>query len=172
MKKLLFALCITFLGTNVNAQDQKATPKPAAEAATPAVEEVDPNGPAISFDTLVVDFGTINKGDDPFRTVQFTNTGKKPLHITNCKGSCGCTVPKCPTTPIMPGEKGDLKVRYDTKRVGNINKTVTVKSNAINGTIYLKVKGKILDVITEPAMPTQEDLKQINLQRILLKASR
>ena len=86
MKKLLFALCITFLGTTVNAQDQKATPKPAAEAATPAVEEVDPNGPAISFDTLVVDFGTINKGDDPFRTVQFTNTGKKPLHITNCKG--------------------------------------------------------------------------------------
>ena len=159
MKKLLFALCITFLGTTVNAQDQKASPKPAEAAAvaptsTPAVEEVDPNGPAISFDTLVVDFGTINKGDDPFRTVQFTNTGKKPLHITNCKGSCGCTVPQCPTTPIMPGEKGDLKVRYDTKRVGNINKTVTVKSNAINGTIYLKVKGKILDVITEPAMPT------------------
>ena len=162
MKKLLFALCITFLGATVNAQAQKATSKPAAAAAapassiTPAVEEeeVDPNGPSISFDTLVVDFGTINKGDDPYRTVQFTNTGKKPLHITNCKGSCGCTVPKCPTTPIMPGEKGDLKVRYDTKRVGNINKTVTVKSNAINGTIYLKVKGKILDVITEPAMPT------------------
>ena len=151
MKKLLFTLCIAFLGTTINLQAQKATPEPTKAQ---AVEEVDPNGPAISFDTLIVDFGTINKGDDPFRTVQFTNTGKKPLHITNCKGSCGCTVPKCPTTPIMPGEKGDLKVRYDTKRVGNINKTVTVKSNAINGTIYLKVKGKILDVKSEPAMPS------------------
>jgi hypothetical protein len=150
MKKLLFALCITFLGTTINAQTAKTTPAPAA---TPALEEVDPNGPSISFDTLVVDFGTINKGDDPYRTVQFTNSGKKPLHITNCKGSCGCTVPKCPTTPIMPGETGDIKVRYDTKRVGPINKTVTVKSNATNGTIYLKVKGKILDVKTEPAMP-------------------
>ena len=145
MKKLLFALCITFLGTTINSQ---------AQADAPTAEEVDPNGPTISFDTSVVDFGTINKGDDPYRTVQFTNTGKKPLLITNCKGSCGCTVPKCPTTPIMPGEKGDLKVRYDTKRVGPISKTVTVKSNATNGTQYLKVKGKILDVTSEPAMPS------------------
>lgn len=143
MKKLLFAFCIAFLGMTLNTQAQTA----------PATETVDPNGPVITFDTTVVDFGTINKGDDPFRVLQFTNTGKKPLHITNCKGSCGCTVPQCPTTPIMPGEKGDLKVRYDTKRVGNINKTVTVKSNATNGTIYLKVRGKILDVKTEPAMP-------------------
>lgn len=151
MKKLLFALCIAFLGTTVNTQAQKATVAPSVKGT--AVQEVDPNGPVITFDTLVVDFGTINKGDDPYRVVQFTNTGKSALHITNCKGSCGCTVPKCPTTPIMPGEKGDLKVRYDTKRVGNINKTVTVKSNATNGTIYLKVKGKILDVKVAPAMP-------------------
>tara|TARA_B100000795_G_scaffold269750_1_gene260201 strand:+ start:3465 stop:3929 length:465 start_codon:yes stop_codon:yes gene_type:complete len=150
MKKLLFALCIAFLGNTVSTQAQSDV--------KPVIEEVDPNGPVITFDSLIVDFGTINKGDDPYRTVQFTNTGKKALHITNCKGSCGCTVPKCPTTPIMPGEKGDLKVRYDTKRVGNINKTVTVKSNATNGTLYLKVKGKILDVKTEPAMPVNNSI--------------
>lgn len=144
MKKLLFTFCLAFLGLALNTNAQTA-PAPAEQA-------VDPNGPVISFDTLVVDFGTIDQGSDPFRTLMFTNTGKKPLHITTCKGSCGCTVPQCPTTPIMPGEQGELKVRYDTKRVGRISKTVTVKSNATNGTITIRVVGTINATQAPPAM--------------------
>lgn len=141
MKKLLFTLCIAVFGLSLNTQAQDA----------PAV---DPNGPKIEFDTTVVDFGTIDQGSDPFRVVQFTNTGKKPLHITNCKGSCGCTVPSCPTTPIMPGEKGELKVRYDTKRVGRISKTVTVKSNATNGTVTLRITGTVNATQAPAAFPS------------------
>jgi hypothetical protein len=142
MKKLLFTFCFAFLGllTISNAQ----TTDPVA---------VDPNGPQIQFDTTAIDFGTIDQGSDPFRVVMFTNTGKKPLHITTCKGSCGCTVPQCPTTAIMPGEQAELKVRYDTKRVGRISKTVTVKSDAINGTQTLKVVGTINANQAPDAMP-------------------
>lgn len=139
MKKYLFALLIVCFGLNVNAQD----PTP-----------VDPNGPKIEFDSTIVDFGTIKQNSDPFRVVTFKNTGKKPLHITTCKGSCGCTVPTCPTTPIMPGESGELKVRYDTKRIGRISKTVTVKSNAINGTITLKVTGLVEKDAAPAAFPS------------------
>ncbi len=148
MKKLFIISCLALFGLtlNSNAQDLTQTPSPAEES-------VDPNGPVITFDSLVVDFGTIDQGSDPFRIATFTNTGKKPLHITNCKGSCGCTVPKCPTTPIMPGEQGTMKVRYDTKRTGRISKTVTVKSNANNGTITLKVVGHINANQAPEAMP-------------------
>ena len=146
MKKLLFTVCLAFIGLAINAQ----TPPAVAPA------EVDPNGPVIKFDTTVVDFGTIEQKSDPFRVVMFTNTGKKPLHITNCKGSCGCTVPQCPTTPIMPGEQGELKVRYDTNRVGRISKTVTVKSNANNGTMTLKVVGTINATKAPAAMPANQ----------------
>lgn len=144
MKKLLFTLCLAIMGLAMNAQ---VTPPAVAPV------EVDPNGPVIKFDTTVVDFGTIEQKSDPFRVVMFTNTGKKPLHINNCKGSCGCTVPQCPTTPIMPGEQGELKVRYDTNRVGRISKTVTVKSNANNGTITLKVVGTINATKAPAALP-------------------
>tara|TARA_Y100000766_G_C18888171_1_gene597004 strand:+ start:678 stop:1157 length:480 start_codon:yes stop_codon:yes gene_type:complete len=149
MKKLLFSFCLAFLGMTLisNGQNSSTDSPPSNE------ETIDPNGPVISFDTLIVDFGTIDQGSDPFRYAVFTNTGKKPLHITNCKGSCGCTVPKCPTTPIMPGEKGEMKVRYDTKRVGRISKTVTVKSNAKNGTVTLKVVGNINATKAPEAMP-------------------
>lgn len=148
MKKLLFIFCLAFIGMTLNSNAQNLTQTP-----VPAEEPIDPNGPVITFDSLVVDFGTIDQGSDPLRVATFTNTGKKPLHITNCKGSCGCTVPKCPTTPIMPGEKGTMKVRYDTKRTGRISKTVTVKSNANNGTITLKVVGHINANQAPAAMP-------------------
>ena len=146
MKKLLFIVCLTIFGFTFKSNAQ-------VDPQTSTEEPVDPNGPVITFDTLVVDFGTIDQGSDPFRIATFTNTGKKPLHITTCSGSCGCTVPKCPDTPIMPGEKGKMKVRYDTKRTGRISKTVTVKSNANNGTITLKVVGHINANQAPEAMP-------------------
>ena len=122
----------------------------------PAVAEekpIDPNAAVIEFTSDVIDYGTINKGDEPLRVIKFKNTGKSPLVITNCQGSCGCTVPECPKEPIMPGQTGELKVRYDTKRVGAFNKTVPIKSNASNDTFYLKIKGTVNDVVTPDPFP-------------------
>jgi hypothetical protein len=53
----------------------------------------------------------------------------------------------------MPGETGEMKVRYDTKRTGRISKSVTVKSNANNGTVTLKVVGLINATKAPEAMP-------------------
>ena len=87
-------------------------------------------GPQISFETETLDYGTIAQGADGNREFIFTNTGNEPLIISSCKGSCGCTVPKCPTEPILPGETSKIKVKYDTTRLGKVTKTVTVTSNA------------------------------------------
>ncbi len=103
----------------------------------------DPNAPIITFETNVLDYGTIKQNSEPFRTIKFTNTGKSPLIITNCAGSCGCTVPTCPVEPIMPGEKGEIQVRYATDRMGAFNKTVTINSNAGNGTVIITIKGTV-----------------------------
>jgi hypothetical protein len=89
-------------------------------------------GPMITIDKEVHDYGTIKQGDNGECTFTVTNTGDQPLIITNCKGSCGCTVPKCDPEPIKPGGKSTITVRYDTKRVGAINKSVTITSNATN----------------------------------------
>ena len=59
--------------------------------------------------------------------------------------SCGCTVPKKPDGPIMPGEEGEIEVKYDTKRVMPIRKTITVLSNADTPTVALKIKGEVID---------------------------
>lgn len=99
----------------------------------------------IEFKTDVIDYGTIEKGADGVRIFEFTNTGNAPLVITNAKSTCGCTVPKWPKEPIMPGESGEIAVKYDTKRVNPIRKTITVFSNAETPTVALKIKGLIID---------------------------
>ena len=103
------------------------------------------SGPNISFSSLIIDYGEIDKGSDGIRTFEFTNTGTEPLIIAKVYSSCGCTIPKKPEAPIAPGEKGEIQVKYDTNRVGPIRKTITVNSNAIDTPIVsLKIKGTVL----------------------------
>ena len=117
-------------------------------------------GAEISFDKSTHDYGQIEKSANGECIFVFTNTGNKPLKISNAKGSCGCTVPQWPREEIAPGATGEIKVRYDTKRVGVINKSVTIQSNALNsdnnkkekkdadgnvigGTSIIRIKGEV-----------------------------
>jgi hypothetical protein len=99
----------------------------------------------IEFKTDVIDYGTIEKGADGLRVFEFTNTGNAPLIITRVTSTCGCTVPKKPEGPILPGQTGEIQVKYDTQRVNPIRKTITVLSNADTPTVALKIKGEVVD---------------------------
>ncbi len=126
MKKIIIILCIGLLGTTIYAQDT--------------------NKAQIKFKSEVVDYGEIAKGSDGVRQFEFTNTGNAPLVISKVYSSCGCTIPKKPEQPIAPGESGVIEVKYDTKRVGPIRKTITVTSNAGDTpTMAIKIKGTVLD---------------------------
>src|ERR1700749_3330736 len=146
MKKVLLAFGILSL-IAVKGISQEAR-KPAT-AATPPASQAD-----IKFEKTVHDYGTIKQGADGGCEFKFTNSGKEPLIITNCQGSCGCTVPSCPKEPILPGKSAVIKVHYDTKRVGPISKTVTVQSNAIAGTQTIQIKGTVEAAPVEEQFPT------------------
>jgi hypothetical protein len=110
------------------------------------------SGPLIQLDKQVHDYGTIAQGANGDCAFTITNTGDAPLIITNCKGSCGCTVPKCDTEPILPGQKSTISVRYDTKRTGPINKSVTISSNAANEPEkVVRIKGMVEGTAGAPA---------------------
>ncbi|MBR5082026.1 MAG: DUF1573 domain-containing protein [Bacteroidales bacterium] len=141
MKKLIYLLGIMFLMVGAaKAQDSKAA-----------------IGPEIKFDKVEHDYGDVpfnGNGECEFR---FTNTGNEPLLIQKPKSSCGCTIPSWPNEPILPGESDVIKVTYKTNRVGNINKTVTVTSNALkNSTVVLRIKGRVLEQANE-AMPEKKN---------------
>lgn len=109
------------------------------------VEQPEPASKAVlSVDKEVHDYGTITQGDNGSCVFKVTNTGTEPLIISLCKGSCGCTVPSCPQEPIAPGASAEITVKYDTKRVGPINKSVTITSNAGNEPRkVVRIKGNV-----------------------------
>ncbi|MDX1463730.1 MAG: DUF1573 domain-containing protein [Marinirhabdus sp.] len=99
----------------------------------------------LQFDETVIDYGTIEKDADGHRTFSFTNVGEAPIVITEVKTSCGCTVASKPTGPVLPGERAEIGVKYKTSKVGAFTKTITVISNAAEGTKILKIKGTVVD---------------------------
>ena len=122
MKKTVLLLLVGLMALSVKAQEKTAK---------------------IEFKTETVDYGEIAKGSDGVRIFEFTNTGNAPLVISDVKSSCGCTIPKKPDAPILPGDTGEIQVKYDTKRVGPIRKAITVTSNADTPTKVLKIKGTV-----------------------------
>ena len=101
------------------------------------------NAQEFKFEKETINYGKIDKGANGERVFVFTNVGNQPLIIKNIQSSCGCTIPKKPTKPIMPGEKGEIKVSYDTKRVGGFSKTITIFSNAKTSRKVIKIKGYV-----------------------------
>lgn len=100
----------------------------------------------ISFEKTTVDLGKFYEKKVQSCEFKFTNTGNKPLVITQAFGSCGCTVPTPPKDPIAPGESAVIKVTYNGKGKfpGYFKKAITVKSNATNNIARIYIQGTML----------------------------
>lgn len=144
MKRLFFILTVVAFGA-FTMSAQNANEK----------EETNPNAPFMDFEKTVHNYGTIHQNSDGTCSFKFTNTGKEPLILSRPKSSCGCTVPTWPKQPILPGKSDEIKVTYATSRLGPINKSVSIYSNASNSPIVLRIKGKVVKQPSE-IMPEKE----------------
>lgn len=124
-----------------------------------------PNAPQFKFNEEVHDYGTIQQGADGTYYFKFKNVGKEPLIISNATGSCGCTVPEWPKEPIKPNGEGQIKVTYDTKRVGAFQKTVTIYSNAKESTKVLTIKGNVLAAPAEETSPVKKTTEGMPIEK-------
>lgn len=136
--KTLAIVALSFFTLNAVAQTKDAKPAPAKTEAKPATKA------PITFKTLKIERPEIQYDNkDPF-VFEFKNNGKTPVIITNVQTSCGCTAAEKPTEPIAKGKSSKIVVNYDTKRVGNFTKTITVTTNSSTEPIILTITGKVL----------------------------
>jgi len=90
-------------------------------------------------------FGEIQQGESVTHDFILKNTGDADLIISAAKGSCGCTVPEWPKTPIAKGEEATIKVTFNSAgKSGKQNKTVTLVTNAIPNTKVLTINGNVI----------------------------
>jgi len=110
-----------------------------------ADEAIDEESAAkIEFEEEVFDFGDIIEGDAIEHIFKFKNTGDNPLIISHAKGSCGCTVPEWPRSPIAAGESGEIKVKFNSKgKHGEQDKSVTITANTIPNKTKIRIVGGV-----------------------------
>src|ERR1043165_3686263 len=108
----LFALAIC--GAAFSQTNQQATPPPPPPP-PPAVKAVDPDAGKFKFKEETHDYGEVAEGPLAEYDFEFKTVDKKPIFINEAHGSCGCTVPKWPQEPIMPGKKGVIHEAYNTQ---------------------------------------------------------
>ncbi len=100
--------------------------------------------PQLTIYSPVFDFGEVNEGEKLEHVFLIKNTGEANLVISSAKTSCGCTVPKFPTDPILPNQQSEIIVIFNTKgKFGKQNKTVTLLTNTVPRAKVLTIKGYI-----------------------------
>ena len=142
MTKRLFLcfFCLVAIALQAQTHKQKVTLTEVKALPTTKAEKY----AEIKFDTLRHNFGQFSKDEPIVRCAfGFVNSGTAPLIIHQAFASCGCTVPKFTKEPIKPGEKGQIEITYDGtgKFPGHFQKTITIRTNAINEVVRLTVEG-------------------------------
>jgi len=96
--------------------------------------------PKIEFNKISHDFGTLKEGEVVECTFFFKNIGEAPLKLLFVDADCGCTVPKYSKNRVLPGDKGKIKVVFDSDGFrNNIYKTIDVETNVDSTIIELVI---------------------------------
>lgn len=106
--------------------------------------QTETKGAEIKFDKLTHDFGKFSESSPKVSCVfTYTNVGDSPLIINQAMASCGCTVPEYTKQPVMPGQKGEIKVTYNgTGRFpGHFKKSITIRTNGVVEMTRLYIEG-------------------------------
>ena len=90
--------------------------EPAMDIVVPKEAPIKKSKSVMTFDHQQIDLGTIKRGEIKEIEYTFTNTGTEPLEIAQLS-TCDCTeVLKRPYLPVKPGDKGTIKVKFDSNK--------------------------------------------------------
>ncbi len=101
----------------------------------------------IKFNELHHQFGTLTEGETVGCFFTFTNTGTAPLLITKVTPGCGCTTAKYTQKPVLPGESGEVEIRFDTRGFsGKQYKVIKVEANIPKKEIDLVISAQVTNL--------------------------
>ncbi len=141
MKNIFLAFVLVFFGVATAIAQEKKTE----------------DGPKLEFEYTEYDFGELEEGPKAKISFKFTNTGNKPLILSDVKASCGCTTPYWPKEPIMPGKSETITAEYNTQgRPGPFNKAITITSNTDGGSKMIFIKGNVKKKAENDGVPVKE----------------
>lgn len=101
--------------------------------------------PKAKFSSSQRDLGLLSWRCPGVAVFDVTNTGNKPLLITDVQPDCGCTAVKWTTDPIRPGATGSVSVTYDSELLGRFDKGVCIITNTADSLTYVRLTGSVIN---------------------------
>ena len=121
--------------------------------------------PRLTSNKSFFNFGQIEWKHPVTADYVISNTGDKPLVLSNVTVSCACTDVEWTKTPIAPGESGMVKVTFDAKALGRFEKSVGIYSNADPNLVYLKFGGEVVEKLTDFSRTHPYEIGSIKIDR-------
>ena len=141
MKKVILGLSALCMIAFTSCKDDASSKVNSDNVALAAERDANAgNLPAIEFDKVTHDFGTIENGTPVETIFKYKNTGNSMLVVSNVKSTCGCTVPSNYTKNVAPGETGEFAVEFNGKGNGNkVTKAITMTTNTAKGNEQVRI---------------------------------
>lgn len=99
--------------------------------------------------TELINLGQIEWKHPATARYLITNTGDKPLVLTEVEPDCECSSVQWTQIPIAPGETGEVSVTFDAQLLGHFQKSVAVMTNAEPYLVYLRLAGEVVAEIKD-----------------------
>lgn len=103
-------------------------------------------GPAVSWERDSIDLGILAAGEVSRLEYRLTNSGNRPLTITQVVPSCGCTVARdWETGTIAPGSSTTIHLEFNAgDRIGDVAESATVVTNAVPSSSMLTFTARVM----------------------------
>ncbi len=146
MKRIAYTIAIAFALSACGGGEAEVLPTDIVSNPATAKDSESKEGlPAMEFETDLKEFGTIVQGEKARMTFAFTNTGESQLIISSATGSCGCTVPDYPKTPIAPGESAEIEVLFNSEgKIGKQHKKIYIVANTNPSQNTVAISGNVV----------------------------
>ena len=146
MKKAIFTFGVLFLGFFfLSSQELMAQEKSLkiTKDEKLAKEKIIKKESVLTWDKSKHVFGSIEHKKAVIAEFTFTNDGKEPIAITKVGTTCGCTSPSFPKKPIIVGEKGTIKLRFDAVAPGFFKKAAKIHFSD-GSAKEIEIEGKVV----------------------------
>lgn len=139
----------------------------------PSVAEV--SAQAILVEPTTLDMGDLVPDVPVTKRVKLTNTGTKPIRVTNAVADCSCTTPTFPPDAIAPGAsiETDISIKAGPKQGVTLTKRVTFTIED-GDPVFLTVVGKVglfIEQSTDLVRAPADDATDIGAETITLRGA-
>jgi hypothetical protein len=99
----------------------------------------------MEFENEQLSVGVLDEGKKVDLLFNFENTGDQTLIIKKINTACGCVLSKLSKREYEPGEKGTIKINYNSKsRYGRVNQQIAVYTNTQKKYYRLTIVGTVV----------------------------